>query len=112
MKGITVLTNTGCAKRQNQLGKDAKGIINFSGIQKMCITKKRDDNIGILQRPLRVLIIDPASVPKQTAETYIAAINKMLSASQKPSYVIVGNDYRIPEAQNITCWKTIRQLVA
>ncbi len=109
MKGISVLTNTGCSKQQTHLSNMAKGILNFSNLQRLCVTKKRTANVEAIKSPLSVMVIDPTSVPRQTALTYVEAINEKFS-NKKPTFIIIGNQYSLPNVRNTTSWQDIKDL--
>lgn len=109
MREIVLLTNTACQKRQNSISKTTKGIINFGKMGLACITKKKNHNIGIIRNFAKVVVIDPASVPQKTAENYQETIGNI---KRGINIVIFGDDYSLPGARNITCWKTIRQLAS
>lgn len=109
MKEIVLLTNTACHKRQNSISKTTKGIINFAKMGMACITKKKDHNMGIIRNHAKVVVIDPSSVPQKTAETYQETIGDI---KWKINIVILGDGYRIPGIENISCWKKIRELAS
>ncbi len=109
MKGIVLLTNVGATSRQKALKDMAHGIICFTKIQKICITKRKDTNVDSLRDEAEILVIDPDVVPLEMAQTYIRAIT---SKGFKMKMIVFGTKYQIPGASNIACFKEIKKLAA
>jgi hypothetical protein len=89
IKKLTIVTNASSRKLVNRLFESLSSIIPPDQVITLCITKKMDTNVSHIKKdPKHTVAFDPATVSKNTIESYVTAINSQ--SSNPPTLVSIG----------------------